>query len=49
MIASYNPRLQTVSFLSIPRDLYIEDKQTGYKGKINGLFAMVYLANKDKL
>ncbi len=49
MIASYNPTLQTVTFLSIPRDLYIENKETGYKWKINWLFASVYLKNKDKL
>jgi len=49
MIASYNPNLKTVTFLSIPRDLYIEDKDIGYKGKINGLFATVYLTNKNKL
>jgi anionic cell wall polymer biosynthesis LytR-Cps2A-Psr (LCP) family protein len=31
MIASYNPKLKTVTFLSIPRDLYIENKEVGYK------------------
>ena len=49
MIASYNPKLKTVTFLSIPRDLYIENKEVGYKWKINWLFAAVYLRNKEKL
>ena len=41
MIASFNPKAGGVTFLSIPRDLYIEKSLGGF-GKINGDFASLY-------
>ncbi len=49
ILASYNPKLGAVTFLSIPRDFYIEDNINWYKGKINALFASVYLKNRKKI
>lgn len=41
MIASFNPEAGGVTFLSIPRDLYVQKSLGGY-GKINGDFASLY-------
>lgn len=41
MIASFNPKTGGVTFLSIPRDLYIQKTLGGY-GKINGDYASLY-------
>ncbi len=46
MIASFNPKLKTLTFLSIPRDLYVKyDKYRG--GRINYIFANEYLRTKS--
>ncbi len=42
MVASYNPDLAAVTFLSIPRDLFI-DFSSGLKARINGLYRAKYL------
>lgn len=41
MIASFNPEAGGVTFLSVPRDLYVQKSLGGY-GKINGDFASLY-------
>ncbi len=41
MLASYNPAQQTVTFISIPRDLYVE-YPWWWGGRINALFASAY-------
>jgi len=41
MIASFNPKVGGVTFLSVPRDLYIKKTLGGY-GKINGDYASLY-------
>ena len=41
MIASFNPKAGGVTFLSVPRDLYVQKSLGGY-GKINGDFASLY-------
>ena len=46
MIASLNPKLWTLTFLSIPRDLYVKyDKYSG--GRINAIFATEYYRTKN--
>ena len=47
IIASFNPKLGATTFLSIPRDLYVSDKELGYAWKINWLFAISYMKYKD--
>ena len=42
MIASFNPRLKTVTFLSIPRDLYVKYPWGG-GWRLNYIFARTYL------
>ena len=46
MIASYDPKAKAVTFLSVPRDLYINKDDTIY-GKINVLLAYKYNRTKD--
>lgn len=46
MLASYNPKIWTVSFLSIPRDLYIK-YPSGSTWRINWLFANAYFNEKS--
>ena len=41
MIASFNPEVGGVTFLSVPRDLYINKTLGGY-GKINGDYASLF-------
>lgn len=43
LLASYNPRKEVVTFLSIPRDLYV-NYNNGRSGKINGLYRSAYLS-----
>ena len=46
IIASFNPKLKTLTFLSIPRDLYV--KYDKYRwGRINYIFADEYLKTKS--
>jgi len=46
MIASFNPRLWTLTFLSIPRDLYVKyNKYSG--GRINAIFADEYIKSHN--
>ena len=46
MIASFNPKLKTLTFLSIPRDLYV--KYDKYRwGRINYIFAEEYLKTRS--
>lgn len=49
MLASYNPELQALTFLSIPRDLYIYSKKYWYKWRINWIFQEYYFYYKNKL
>jgi len=46
MIASFNPQLWTVTFLSIPRDLYVKYSGWHY-GRINTVFANDYYNSKS--
>jgi anionic cell wall polymer biosynthesis LytR-Cps2A-Psr (LCP) family protein len=40
MVASFNPQLGAVTMISIPRDLYVNEKQWGIIGRINEVFAV---------
>ena len=44
MIASYNPKLHSVSMLSLPRDLIVLDEQ-GETVKINSILSRAYNSN----
>jgi anionic cell wall polymer biosynthesis LytR-Cps2A-Psr (LCP) family protein len=46
MLASYNPTEQLVTFLSVPRDLYV-NYENGSAWRVNGLYWSHYLANND--
>lgn len=48
MIASFDPKVGGVTFISVPRDLYIEKTLGGY-GKINGDFASLYYHYENDL
>ncbi len=39
MVASFNPKLWAVTMISVPRDLYVHNKNTNTIGRINALFA----------
>ncbi|MFA7298600.1 MAG: LCP family protein [Candidatus Absconditabacterales bacterium] len=39
MVASFNPKLGAVTMLSVPRDLYVYNKETNIIGRINALFS----------
>lgn len=39
MVASFNPKLWAVTMLSVPRDLYVYNKNTNTIGRINALFS----------
>ena len=39
MVASFNPRLWAVTMLSVPRDLYVYNKDENTIGRINALFS----------
>jgi len=45
MVASFNPKLGAVTFLSIPRDLFVE-YDTGFKWRLNGVYRTKYLATE---
>ncbi len=42
MIASYDPALWSVSFLSIPRDLYVSNSEIWYNWRVNWILPTVY-------
>ena len=46
MIASFDPKLWTLTFLSIPRDLYVKYNKYSW-GRINAIFADEYYKTKD--
>lgn len=46
MLASYNPDIGAVTFLSIPRDLYV-NYGSWRTGKINGMYRNKYISNND--
>ena len=39
MVASFNPKLWAVTMLSVPRDLYVYNKETNIIGRINAMFS----------
>ena len=39
MVASFNPKLWAVTMLSVPRDLYVYNKENNTIGRINALFS----------
>lgn len=39
MVASFNPKLWAVTMLSVPRDLYVYNKENNNIGRINALFS----------
>ncbi len=45
MLASYDPQIWSVSFLSIPRDLYVQNTDIWYNGRINWILPTVYYNN----
>jgi LCP family protein required for cell wall assembly len=45
IIASWNPKLKSVSMISIPRDLYIDMTTANIRGRINQAFATAYYNN----
>ncbi len=47
MIASFDPDNDSVSFMSIPRDLYIEEEETNYNWKLNWLLPTTYMHSDD--
>jgi len=47
MVASFNPQLWAVTMISIPRDLYVNEKQWGIIGRINEVFAVGVGRNRD--
>lgn len=46
MLASFNPKLGAVTFLSIPRDLFVS-YGNGYATRINSVYRNTYLANDN--
>ncbi len=46
ILASYNPKLKAVTFLSIPRDLYVQYAE-GYGGRINAIYPITYSETKN--
>jgi len=47
MLASFDPTLGAVTFLSIPRDTYVI-YDGGRRGKINGIYRAKYLETGDE-
>ena len=47
MVASFNPELGAVTMVSVPRDLYVNEKQRGIIGRINEVFAVGVGRNRD--
>lgn len=47
MVASFNPQLGAVTMISIPRDLYVNEKQRGVIWRINEVFAVGVWRNRD--
>jgi anionic cell wall polymer biosynthesis LytR-Cps2A-Psr (LCP) family protein len=39
MVASFNPKLSAVTMLSVPRDLYVYNKEKNTIGRVNALFS----------
>lgn len=46
MIASFNPKYKTVTFLSVPRDLYVKYNKYNW-GRINYIFAKEFLHSRS--
>ncbi len=49
IIASWNPKLKSVSMISIPRDLYIDMTTADIRGRINQAFSAAYYNNDRSL
>lgn len=49
IIASWNPKLQSVSMISIPRDLYIDMTTADIRWRINQAFSSAYYNNDKSL
>lgn len=49
IIASWNPRLKSVSMISIPRDLYIDMTTADIRWRINQAFSTAYYNNNKNL
>lgn len=49
IIASWNPKLKSVSMISIPRDLYIDMTTANIRGRVNQAFATAYYNNGRSL
>lgn len=49
IIASWNPKLKSVSMISIPRDLYIDMKTANIRWRINQVFSTAYYNNNRSL
>lgn len=47
MVASWNPELWAITFISIPRDLRVKNNNTNWHSRINVLFNRIYNRNKD--
>lgn len=46
ILASYNPELNAVTFLAVPRDLYV-NYSGGYAGRINTIYPNIYANNNQ--
>jgi len=39
MVASFNPKINALTMISVPRDLYVSNKEKNIIGRINALFS----------
>jgi anionic cell wall polymer biosynthesis LytR-Cps2A-Psr (LCP) family protein len=49
IVAARNPELNSVSMLSIPRDLYVDIPEQKIRGRINQVFSTAYYRNNKDL
>jgi polyisoprenyl-teichoic acid--peptidoglycan teichoic acid transferase len=49
IVAARNPELNSVSMLSIPRDLYVDIPEQKIRGRINQVFSTAYYRNNKNL
>lgn len=49
IIASWNPKLESISMISIPRDLYVDITFANTRGRINEVFSDAYYKNEKSL
>ncbi len=47
IVASINTKKDTVSMLSIPRDMYVENEQVGWGTRLNSIYEYIYNETED--